>query len=62
MSAQRLRTLFGSTNIPIVALLLLAVVTPASAAPLTFTVNSIFDIPDATPGDGVCETALNDGV
>ena len=58
MSAPRLPTLFGSTNIPIVALLLLAVVTPASAAPLTFTVNSIFDIPDATPGDNVCETAL----
>src|SRR6185436_18515396 len=35
---------------------------PAVAAPITFTVNSPADIPDATPGNGVCETALGNGV
>jgi CSLREA domain-containing protein len=31
-------------------------------AALTFTVNSPADVPDATPGDGVCETVTNNGV
>jgi CSLREA domain-containing protein len=34
----------------------------AGPAALTFTVTSPADVPDATPGDGVCETATNNGV
>jgi CSLREA domain-containing protein len=34
----------------------------AGPAALTFTVNSTADVPDAHPGDGVCETAANSGV
>ncbi|HET7063597.1 MAG TPA: right-handed parallel beta-helix repeat-containing protein, partial [Rudaea sp.] len=34
----------------------------ADAAPLTFTVNSPDDVPDIDPSDGVCETAVGNGV
>lgn len=34
----------------------------AAAGPLTFTVNSTADVPDATPGDGVCETATGNKI
>jgi CSLREA domain-containing protein len=56
-----LALLFGLT-IMICALLMLglqAAVKPAHAA-TTFTVNSTEDAPDATPGDGTCETATAD--
>lgn len=45
--------------------LLLAIVLPgaiASVSAATFVVNSAADVPDATPGDGVCETATNNNV
>jgi CSLREA domain-containing protein len=35
---------------------------PAHATGKTFTVNSTVDAPDATPGDGVCETASGNGI
>jgi CSLREA domain-containing protein len=37
---------------------------PGHAAPdaLSLAVNSAFDFPDATPGDGVCETAAGNGI
>lgn len=34
----------------------------AHAAAATFTVNSIVDIPDVSPGNGICETAFGNGV
>jgi CSLREA domain-containing protein len=34
----------------------------ASAAPLTFNVNSPADVPDIDPGNGVCETVAGNGV
>jgi len=34
----------------------------AAPAALTFIVNSPSDVPDAAPGDGLCETAINNGV
>jgi CSLREA domain-containing protein len=35
---------------------------PTLAAGKTFTVNSTVDAPDATPGDGTCETASGNGI
>jgi CSLREA domain-containing protein len=45
---------------PVAPLLWLLLVAAANAA--TFNVNNTDDIPDATPGDGVCETALGNHV
>ena len=40
----------------------LAHAAPAAPAALTFIVNSPSDVPDSSPGDGVCETAKDNGV
>src|SRR5262249_38098856 len=40
----------------------LGVFLSASAQAAVFTVNSPFDVSDANPGDGVCETASGNGV
>ncbi len=65
MNTRIIRFLFGATIALIIAMLLFVLPMPARAAPtvpLTFTVNSPADVPDFNPGNGVCETALNNGV
>jgi len=48
------------TRLAALAIAAFAVVTPGAA--ITFTVNSIVDIPDSFPGNGICETASGTGV
>ena len=64
MTRASTRTPGSLTIVVAVFGLLLAVPTRSSAlaTPLTFVVNSAADVPDAKPGDGVCETALHNGV
>jgi CSLREA domain-containing protein len=50
----------GQRSIAIACIVLFSAA--ASAAPLTFTVNSPADVPDVDPGNGVCETVAGNGV
>ncbi|MCW5961543.1 MAG: hypothetical protein KIS76_15375, partial [Pyrinomonadaceae bacterium] len=57
MKIKKLFTLKGLLLTPVVLLLMFV-----SANAATFVVNDTNDVQDATPGDGVCETALGNGV
>ena len=57
ISIKRFSSVLGAA---VVAIALTPAAGPAHAA--TFTVNSTADVTDAHPGDGKCETALNNGV
>lgn len=64
MNTPNIKFIFCATIALTMAVVLLVMPIPTRAAPtaLTFTVNSPSDIPDANPGNGVCETAPGNGI
>src|SRR5436190_1189671 len=55
-------TIIGALSAVLILLLLLLLSSTPAAATQTFIVNSAADVPDADPGDGVCETGSGNGV